>query len=188
MERREFLEWMLATGGISALGRMGTHDLMAMGREAHHTPVLNAAPVLGAHAAALVTVAAERIIPATDTPGATQAGVTRFVETMLSAWYPTADRDRFVAGLPTLDARSRARGGKAFLDASAAEQDAVLRQLDDEVTALRRTDGAAAASHWFAMLKFLTVWGYCTSEVGMRDTLRSWPQPMRYDGNVAVVR
>ena len=188
MERREFLEWMVATGGITALGRLGTEDLMALGRDAHLASDAGAAPVLSAHAAALVTAAAERIIPATDTPGATQAGVTRFVETMLSAWYPTADRDRFVAGLPTLDVRSRARGGKAFLDASAAEQDAVLRQLDDEVTALRQTDGTAAASHWLAMLKYLTVWGYCTSEVGMRETLRSWPQPMRYDGNVAVSR
>ncbi len=63
-----------------------------------------------------------------------------------------------------------------------------MRQLDDEVTALRRTDGAAASAHWFGMLKFLTVWGYCTSEVGMRQTLQSWPQPMRYDGNVPVTR
>ena len=188
MERRDFLEWMVATGGITAIGRLGTTDLMAMGREAHAAPDVYAAPVLGVHAAALVTAAAERIIPATETPGATQAGVTKFVETMLSGWYPAADRDRFVAGLPTLDARSRARSGTAFLAASGAEQDAVLQQLDDEVVALRRTDGAAAGAHWFAMLKYLTVWGYCTSEVAMRDTLRSWPQPMRYDGNVPVAR
>ena len=188
MERREFVEWMVATGGITALGRLGTQDLLAMGREAHSASDRAAPPVLDAHAAALVTAAAERIIPATDTPGATQAGVTRFVETMLAGWYPAADRDRFVAGLPTLDSRSRARGGKAFLDITAAEQDVVLRQLDDEVTALRRNDGAAAGAHWFAMLKYLTVWGYCTSEVGMRDTLHTWPQPMRYDGNVSVTR
>ena len=188
MERREFLEWMVATGGISALGRLGTDDLLAMGREAHRAAGHTVAAVLSAHAAALVTTAAERIIPATDTPGATQAGVTRFVETMLSGWYPAADRDRFVAGLATLDTRSRARGGKVFFAASAMDQDAVLRQLDDEVTLLRRSDASAASAHWFAMLKFLTVWGYCTSEVGMRDTLRSWPQPMRYDGNVAVSR
>jgi hypothetical protein len=56
------------------------------------------------------------------------------------------------------------------------------------VAALRTTNGAAANAHWFAMLKYLTVWGYCTSDVGMRETLHSWPQPMRYDGNVAVTR
>lgn len=186
MERREFLEWMVATGGIASLSRLGLRDLEAMGREAHATPSF--APVLDAHALAVVTVAAERIIPQTDTPGATQAGVPRFVETMLAGWYPAVDRERFVRGLSVLDERSRARGARNFLALSAADQDALLQQSDDEVTALRASNAADANAHWFAMLKYLTVWGYCTSEVGMRETLQSWPQPMRYDGNVAVTK
>jgi hypothetical protein len=186
MERREFLEWLVASGGIASLSRLGLHDLESIGREAHRAGV--AAPVLDAHAAALVTVAAERIIPATGTPGATQAGVTRFVEVMLSGWYPPADRDRFMRGLTMLDDRSRTRSGIDFLAMTAADQDAVLQQFDDEVTALRSTSPAEANAHWFAMLKYLTVWGYCTSEVAMRETLRSWPPPMRFDGNVAVAK
>jgi hypothetical protein len=184
MERREFLEWLVATGGIASLNRLGLHDLESIGREAHASAAQ--APVLDAHASALVTAAAERIIPATATPGATQAGVTRFIETMLSGWYPAPDRERFVRGLAMLDERSRAVGGRDFLAMAVSGQEIVLQQFDDEVTALRMTTPAQASAHWFAMLKYLTVWGYCTSEVGMRETLRSWPPPMRYAGNVAV--
>jgi len=184
MERREFLEWLVATGGIASLSRLGRHDLESIGREAHASTTM--APVLDAHARALVIAAAERIIPATDTPGATQAGVAKFVETMLAGWYPAADRDRFVRGLIGLDERSRARGAGDFLSLTVPQQDEVLVQLDDEVSALRATTPAQANAHWFAMLKYLTVWGYCTSEVAMRETLHNWPQPMRYDGNVAV--
>ncbi len=184
MERREFLEWMVATGGIASLSRLGVGDLEAMGREAHASG--RTAPVLNAHAAALVTASAERIIPATDTPGATQAGVTKFVETMLSGWYPPADRERFMRGLATLDERSRTLGVRDFLSLTTAQQDALLQQFDDEVSAARAARAPDANAHWFAMLKYLTVWGYCTSDVGMRDTLHSWPPPMRYDGNVEV--
>jgi hypothetical protein len=38
----------------------------------------------------------------------------------------------------------------------------------------------------FAVLKYLTVWGFCTSEPGMREVLHSLPRPMRYDGAAPV--
>lgn len=186
MERREFLEWLVATGGVASLSRLSVRDLDAMGRAAHDTPV--AAPVLDARTRALVQTAAERIIPRTDTPGATDAKVTAFIETMLAGWYPAADRERFVRGIAALDAAARTRGAATFVALDGAAQDAVLTTFDDEVATLRRTNGAAANAHWFAMLKYLTVWGYCTSDVGMRETLHSWPPPMRYDGNVVVTK
>lgn len=192
MDRRVFLEWMVATGGLATFDRLGASDLRALGREAHLRSQdprgKSIAPVLDARAAALVTIAAERIIPATATPGATQAGVTAFVETMLAGWYPPADRERFLTGLAELDVRSRARTSTDFVAATEGDQVAILETLDAEVTALRATNAAAANAHWFGMLKYLTVWGYCTSDVGMRETLHNWPQAMRYDGNAMVAR
>ncbi len=41
---------------------------------------------------------------------------------------------------------------------------------------------AAASTHWFGTLKFLTVWGYCTSEVAMKELFHSVPRPTKYDG------
>ncbi len=189
MDRRELLGWMVATGGLSALNRLSAHDLIAIGQDVHRSAEqgsVSASGALDQAALSAVTVAAEFIIPKSDTPGATDADVSSFIDRMLAGWYPAADRDRFRAGLRELDARSLARFQKSFVDASAADQLALLEVFDGDVSELRRTNAVTANEHWFAMLKYLTVWGYCTSEVGMQQTLHSWPMPMRYDGNALV--
>ena len=177
---------MIATGGLAALNRLSAQDLITLRDHARAQDGFSAPNMLDAHQFATVTVAAELIIPASDSPGATRAGVAAFIDTMLGGWYPASDRDRFRAGLKAVDARSASRNGKPFVAADSAAQLTLLESFDNDVNALRVANDASANQHWFAMLKFLTVWGYCTSEVGMRDTLKVWPLPMRYDGNAAV--
>jgi hypothetical protein len=181
MHRRELIQWMLATGGLAAFNRLSAGDLEAVGRDVHQR-IAAQLRSLSAPAARTVTAASECIIPRSDTPGATDAGTTAFIDTMLSDWYSRSERDQFLAGLAELDARSRAVGGRVFADRPSVEQSALLTEFDNTVNTLRRTNATAANAHWFAMLKYLTVWGYCTSEKGMRQTLGSWPPPMRYDG------
>ena len=48
---------------------------------------------------ATITAIAEQIIPATDTPGATDAGVPRFIELMVADWFDDAERQLFMTGL-----------------------------------------------------------------------------------------
>lgn len=188
MERRELVRWLMATAGLSCLQGLSPDEVLAFGKDVHRRSGQGAPKfrVLDTHAQRTVTIAAERIIPASDTPGATDADVVSFVDRMLADWYTPKDRDRFVAGLGELDARCRARRGRDFADCDVADQDAVLTAFDDEITALRRTRGAAPNDHWFAMLKYLTAFGYCTSEVAMRRTLGDWPRPTRYDGCAPV--
>jgi len=174
MQRRDLIQWLVATAGLSAVETLTPADLLAFGREVHRRPVSRtSARALSAHAAETVTVAAERILPATDTPGATDAGVTPFIEKMLADWHTPEERARFVAGLQDLDTRCRAHASRDFVDCSEADQVAVLNALDAEAAGRR--------DHWFGRLKYLTVYGYCTSEVGQR-ALGLWPQPWRYDG------
>jgi hypothetical protein len=167
LDRRDLLQWMVATGGLAALRRFSPRDLTEMGMAAHAR--LATSPrvpgTLTPDERRIVTAAAECIIPRTETPGATDARV---------------------AGLETLDAASRASFGLPYAEASTAQQVLLAQRFDDEVTVLRRTSGATANQHWFAMLKYLTVWGFCTSKVGMRDVLKSFPRPMRYDGAAPV--
>lgn len=188
MDRRVLLQWMVATGGLVAFQRLSARDLAALGASTHArlTNAQRGAEFLTPAERRIVEAAAECIIPRTDTPGATDARVADFVEVMLAEWYPAPDAERFRAGLAALDATSRATRGVAFTDATATQQAEMVQALDDEVTALRRTAGAAANAHWFAVLKYLTVWGFCTSEPGMREVLHSLPRPMRYDGAAPV--
>ena len=177
MERRALIQWLVATAGLQALDTLDASDLLALGRDVHRRA---AARALTPHAKRNVSVAAERILP-----GAGAAGVTPFIDKMLADWYTPDERRRFLAGLPELDAKARARARVDFLACAEADQIAVVTALDDEVTALRAARGNAANQHWFAMLKYLTVYAWCTSEPGMR-ALGLFPLPGRYDGCAPV--
>jgi hypothetical protein len=178
MDRRDALRWLALAAGTGWLEGIRPDRLVAWGQEVHarargaEGQELRA---LDAHASRTVVAAAERIIPATDTPGATDAGVSAFIDRMLADWYPPADRARFLEGLAELDRRARPTHGRDFADCTEGEQHTLLIALDEE-------RAADPDDHWFAMLKFLTVWGYCTSEVAQRRTLRAYPLPVRYDG------
>jgi gluconate 2-dehydrogenase gamma chain len=180
MLRRDVLRLLASCAAVPLLPGLGERQLVALGRRAHESG--RALRVLHAHQRAIVAVAAERIIPATETPGATDAGVAEFVDTMLADWYPHDDRDRFLAGLAELDSHARRAYGSTFVDAGGPAQTALLTSLDDEVIALRRASSPSADRHWFATLKFLTIWGYCTSETAQTDVLGLWPLPGRFDG------
>ena len=188
MERRELVRWLVATAGISCLEGLNANELLAFGEEVHLEPQSGQGfRALDAHAQRTVTAAAERIIPATDTPGATDAGVVRFIDKMLADWHTPEESRRFLTGLEELDRRCQSLRGKTFADCTEVDQVAVLTTLDDEVTASRRAPGATNPNdHWFATLKYLTAFGYCTSEPAMRRTLGAWPRPTRYDGCAPV--
>jgi gluconate 2-dehydrogenase gamma chain len=80
----------------------------------------------------LVATLAEHIIPKTDTPGARDAGVERFVDAILTDYYGAAERQRFLNGLADVDARAQKAHGGAFLRATPAQQVALLTALDAE--------------------------------------------------------
>jgi hypothetical protein len=176
MERRELIQWLVATAGLQCLDSLAPEDLLALGRDVHQRATPRA---LSPHDERIVAAAAARILPDAD--------VTAFIDKMLADWHTPEERARFLAGLPDLDARCRARRGgpRDFVDCSDADQVAVLTELDDQVTALRAAQGPAANQHWFAMLKYLTVYGWCTSEPGMR-ALGLYPMAGRYDGCAPV--
>jgi hypothetical protein len=70
------------------------------------------------------------IIPETETPGAKAAGVDRFVDAMLSDYYPAKERDRFQAGLARVDARAQRQHGLPFARLSKEQQTAIVLDLD----------------------------------------------------------
>src|SRR5882672_3927730 len=150
-------------------------SLCAQARAEAHTPAAQATAsaavwspsVLTARQNEAVIALTELIIPATDTPGAKAALVNRFVDHVLS----TADakeRSEFVRGLTWLDDRCRARAGKDVAGASAAELTAVLTPLAAEgVPAAEDAPGIA----FFRAIKSITITGYYTTEIGLRQEL-----------------
>jgi hypothetical protein len=182
MDRRAALQCLAAGAAWPLADRWISADVFTLLRNAHAAVQLDAPGtfrVLDSRAAETITAACDRIIPADETPGAVAASVPQFIAFMLAEWYEPEERDRFLRGLQILDARAQSASGGTFVQSTAAQQDVLLAAIDEEV---QRLDVDRRSSHWFAMLKYLTVWGYCTSEVGMKTELGLYPQPMKYDG------
>jgi hypothetical protein len=101
----------------------------------------------------LLDVLCELIIPADDTPGAHDAGVSEFVDFMVSQdsdlQYP------FRTGLAWLDAISAEEYGTAFVDLTPNRQDSLLRKVHQ--------------SDFFLLARKYTVIGYYTSRVGLKE-------------------
>jgi hypothetical protein len=182
--RRETVRAIASIAALPFFNKLGVVDLLEVGRRAHAQAELRRPAVPRALSKAeydIVTEAAERIIPRTATPGATDARVADFIDVMLADWYDDPERGRFKAGLAELDARARALSGRSFVQTDEKQQIALLETLDQEFQAARQST-ASANDHWFATLKHLTVWGYYTSRPGIEQELKRELIPGRYDG------
>ena len=70
----------------------------------------------------MIDVLAEMIIPETDTPGAIQAGVPDFIDTLVSVWYSKDDKKYFFHGLRLLNNHCLVSFGHDFLGCTEAQQ------------------------------------------------------------------
>jgi hypothetical protein len=167
---------------LPALHGLTAQEAFALGRELHHRLERSQrrGRVLDDAQLRLVADVTERIIPATDTPGAAAARVNEFIDLMLADWYDEPDRVRFLDGLVQIDARARARRGAPFSELEESDQTALLEELDAEVQALRAAD-LPVDGHFFQQLKWLTVHGYYTSDVGVNEELQWVAIPGGYD-------
>ncbi len=187
MDRRELLQLLGTAAAFAATGKLTENDLLAVGERIHRELTAQSQPKLfSVEQSRAITAASERIIPRTSTPGATDANVLGFIAVMMSDWYSTAELSRFVAGIDELNKAASGKHQRAFASCTVQQQKALLEEIDNSVVELRRTNTASANNHWFSLLKYLTVYGYCTSEPGMRQFLKSWPPPMHYDGAAKV--
>jgi hypothetical protein len=175
IHRRRALGQLLAgTVGVASMP-MWVESLCAQARAEAHTQAARAAAgappwapsVLTAGQNDAVIALTELIIPATDTPGAKAALVNRFVDRVLTA-ADASQRGEFIRGLAWLDDRCRARVGKDVAGATAAELTAVLTPLAAEGSAL--ADDAPGIA-FFRAIKSMTITGYYTTEIGLRQEL-----------------
>jgi hypothetical protein len=158
MKRRDILR---AAGAATALSILPRDAAAAWARlAAGHRP----AGGLSAAQRALVSGIADVIFPRTDTPSASDVGVTEWVDLITAEYYADDVRTAFVSGLDAIDAQARAATGKAFADLDAAGRTAIVAALDAPSAA-----GAPRAA--FRRLKGLVVHGYFTSQRVEREVL-----------------
>jgi hypothetical protein len=191
MDRREFLELL---AGLSALvpGLMEEPAWAEAHERAQATPKLRTLDPLQD---ATVTHVADIVIPQTNTIGAAGVGVTAFIDLLLTDSMLPLQRDRFLEGLAAINARSQERYGASLPAAKRADQEALLRTLDEKLPHRNPTPEEAralaqepvSAERGYAVLKALVVLGYFTSEPVAKELLTNSPIiPGRYDGCIPV--
>jgi hypothetical protein len=125
---------------------------------------------------------AETILPATDSPGAKEAKVGEFMTRIVKDCYTEADQKIFLDGMVKLDDASKKKNGKSFMDSTPEQRHDLLVDLDKEQKDYMAQKKKDDPTHYFRMIKELTLWGYFTSEVGAKKALRYVAIPGKYEG------
>ncbi|MGH7709979.1 MAG: gluconate 2-dehydrogenase subunit 3 family protein [Gemmatimonadaceae bacterium] len=124
---------------------------------------------------------AETILPETNTPGAKAADVGPFIALMVTDTYEPKDQEIFRNGMQQLDAASKKANGNAFMAATPQARLSLLETMDKEAKAYHDAKKDEDPTHYFRMIKELTLLGYFTSEIGCTQAQRYIEAPGRFD-------
>jgi len=172
MRRREILRraaWLLG-GAVSAPAALAF--LQGCSREESSKAKRYVAEVLNASELTVVSTIADIMIPKTDTSGALDADVPQFIDRALGGLYPTADRNRFKAGIAKF---------APFLERDRAEQAAYVKESLEAALAAR-----ADPKPFILVCRELTLLGYLSSRVGITENMEYVPVPTAFHGCVPL--
>ena len=191
MQRRELFRLLGAGAVLPAM----TPEIFTLLRQAQPGAEYKLR-TLDVHQNATVVAMIDLVIPATDTPGAKGARVNEFIDLILTDWAVPEERTAFLDGLAGIDKQSNELFGKKFVDASAAQQEAQLRSIDDVLMANRKrpvrhgntvpeVDAQMKGPFW-VVFKNITLHGYYTSQVAFEKELKLQIIPGAHHGCAPV--
>jgi hypothetical protein len=124
----------------------------------------------------------ETIIPTTNTPGAKAAKVGAFMTVMIKDCYEENDQKIFREGMDELNKESDKKFDKVFMEITPQQRHQLLVAIDKEAKDYAKNKKDDDPTHYFRMMKELTLLGYFTSEIGATQALRYVESPGRYEG------
>ena len=192
MQRRELLKIIaVLTGGAFVGGNVFLSGCK--------TTIKKGEGLLSADMIALLDEVGDTIIPVTNTPGAKAAKVGEFMNVYVSDCYRADQQKAFTDGIWALDKACEKQFSKKFTELTASERTTILVALEAEAKSFNQQindkekpardiarkglkEFTGAPIHYYTMMKQLTLYGYFTSETGMKQALRFLPVPGKYDG------
>ena len=159
----------------------------------------------------LVAELSESILPKTDTPGAKDVFVHRFIDKMLHNFHTKKTQETFLNGLAQFEKDCTEMNGNGFQKCTKEQQAVILQKYDEEtkktVDQLNKNNHDALKNlqlqnekktqhghgylleenrPFFALLKEMTMTGYFTSETISTEVLNYDPIPTAYEGCIAL--
>jgi Gluconate 2-dehydrogenase subunit 3 len=177
MERRELLKMIaLATGGAVIGG-----EFLLSGCS---NPAAIGGAVFTEDDIKFLDEVAETILPKTNTPGAKDAEVGKFITVMVNDCYDEKDQAIFHEGMKKLDEACNKMHGHSFMKAEPVHRKELLIAIDKEAKEYANNKKKEDPNHYFTMMKQLTLLGFFTSKPGMTECFNYQPVPGKYDGAV----
>jgi Gluconate 2-dehydrogenase subunit 3 len=128
---------------------------------------------------------AETIIPKTNTPGAKDAEVGKFMALYSTDCYDEKELKLLREGLGQVDGIAGEMYQVSFMKSTAEQKQAILSRIDAEAKKYQAADkgqGKAYPPHYFTLMKQLVLLGFFTSRPGATQVLHYVPTPGKYEG------
>ena len=174
MNRREALKATTAILGGVLITSNGF--LIACARDSNRA----AGKVLSIDDQSLIEEIADTLLPTTpSSPGAKAARAGAAINLLLTDCYEPDQQKRVVNGLNEFRSMCRARCGDNFASLPQKEREQVLREVDAE-------SQKAGPTHYFGLVRELSLQAFFSSEVGMTKALRYIMVPGKWVGCVPL--
>ena len=139
-----------------------------------------AGKVLSVDDQSLIEEIADTLLPTTpSSPGAKAAGAGAAINLLLSDCYEPEQQKRVVNGLKEFRSMCRQCCGDNFASLPQKEREQVLREVDAEAR-------KAGPTHYFGLVRELSLQAYFSSEIGMTKALRYIMVPGKWAGCVPL--
>lgn len=174
MNRREAVK--TATVLIGGVLVTSNGFLVACARDSN----LSSGKVLSVDDQSLIEEIADTLLPTTPaSPGAKAASAGAAINLLLTDCYEPDQQKRVVDGLKEFRSMCRQRCGDNFASLPQKDREQVLRELDAEAQ-------KAGPTHYFGLVRELSLQAYFSSEIGMTKALRYVMVPGKWVGCVPL--
>jgi hypothetical protein len=129
---------------------------------------------------------AETILPKTNTPGAKDAEVGKFMASYSTDCYSNDELQLLKEGIRDLNKKSSKMNREFFVYGTAAQKQKVLEEADAEAKKYNEekehSRKKVMGPHYFTLMKQMVLLGFFTSKPGATQVLRYVPVPGKYEG------
>jgi hypothetical protein len=183
VNRRAYLK------NIFILGALGTASISVFKVLKADTPV---DPHVFIRQGDLLADLVEMIIPATDTPGAKEAGVHGYIINVMTNCREPKVQIKFMNGLEDLNTYSLNNYDSPFLKCTIDQKTEILNYFEAhgeyKNRLLNKINNKLLGRPFFSTLKDLTIQGYCSSELGATQGLAYDYIPGTYSACIPILK